>query len=522
MNKSYAFSTLLLLIFAFCGGASASDIQTDGIYYNFDDVNLTAEVTYKGKCRCGGNTYEGVITIPETVTYEGKTYRVTSIGEYAFSSNMNLTGVIIPTTIESIGYSAFIGCRKLTDVTFKKPSNVKTIDRLAFLSCKELKSIEIPSSVEYIEPYAFEMCDALSDVTFEEPSALTEIKDYVFCRTGLSHVAVPSSVNKIDDVAFCSNPNMTRVFVPSTVTSISARNPFCYNTQVTEMVVEDGNPVYDSRNDCNAIIETESNTLVAGCKTTVIPASVTALGRSSFNHCTDLEDANLPATIKSIGKYAYLGCTGLKSFYFPSTMSYMADSVFWQAKNLDSLVVMTQRPFTIDESDFEDDIYNNATLYVPAGTKSLYRSAAVWSNFRNIVEMDRFVVDGISYEINEDGEAVVVAPSEGVPYSGTVVVPESVKSGVNTYSVSGVSSDVSSSANDSGDSYKVIIHKSATTDFTAYGGKGYIRIEGSEEEAQIINTGGTTMAYTTKRTVYIEPGVYFVKIGDKTVKVAVK
>lgn len=499
--------------------SKAEGVEIDGLKYNLDATNRTATVTWGGKCYCVGDTYKGEVVIPKTVTYDGVEYAVTTIGEHAFMSSRGLTGVTIPESVTEIEKSAFAGCPDLTSVTFSGKPTISRIGGKAFLFCKSLESIEIPASVESIGAYAFEICENLKDVEWADGSKLTTIDDYVFCRTGLSSISIPASATAIKAVAFCTTPNMTEVYLPAQVTSISEQNPFCYNSQVTSMRVADGNKVYDSRKECNAIIETATNTLVAGCKETVIPASVTAIGRSAFNHCADLTDAALPATIRSIGKYAYMACTGLKSFYFPSTMKVMADSVFWKVERLDSIVTMAQRPFAIDESDFEQAIYDNSTLYVPAGTASLYHSAAVWSKFRNIVEMGKFVIDGITYIVRPDGKVEVGPASEGVDYDGTITIPTEVVSGTKVYEVDGATADAFSNQDKA---VKVIWKgKLKQANFTAYGQKGVIRIEGTDAEAQVYGTNGVMLTSTTKRAIPVEPGIYFVKVDGVSFKVIV-
>lgn len=501
--------------------ATASDTEVDGIFYDFDGASSTATVTYKGKCQCSGDAYKGCVTIPSSVTYDAHTYKVTAIGPHAFSSSRDLTAVVIPSSVEEIGVSAFIGCYNLESVSFAQSSRLRSIGRHAFLACKKLSSIEIPDKVESIGSYAFQLCENLTSVTYVEPSSLTTIDDYVFCRTGLSNVAIPQSVTTISAVAFCQNPNMTEVVLPANVSVISPQNPFAYNTQVTRMTVDPSNKVYDSRNDCNAIIESASNTLTSGCKTTTIPASVTSIGRSAFNHVTDLTDAALPATIRTIGKYAYLGCAGLRSFYFPSTMISMADSVFPRVTALDSITTMAQRPFSIDESDFMSSVYETATLYVPAGTAPIYRAAPVWSKFRNIVEMDRFVVNGVSYKVKDDGTAEVTAPQEGVDYDGTVKIPATVTSGTRTFNVSGATADALTPAQ--GKTIRPIWSNTAerSANVNVYGTRGHIRIEGAEGEAQVYNTVGVIVTTTRRRSIPIEQGVYIVTVDGTTTKVAV-
>lgn len=520
MRTTYSIFSAILLAAASLP-ALASDTQVDGIYYDFDQSARTASVTYKGKCQCAGDAYSGLVRVPETVTFEGKAYRVVAIGPHAFSSSRKLEAVVLPRSVETIGYNAFVGCNALTSIEIKEPSALRQIDRQAFLACKSLASFRIPRSVETIGRYAFEMCESLTKVTYDEPSSLTEIEDYVFCRTGLSGVSVPASVTTISAVAFCQCPNMKELVLPRGVKVLSPQNPFAYNTQLTAVSVEGGNEAYDSRGGCNAIIETASNTLVAGCKETDVPASVTVIGRSAFNHCTDLTDAALPASIRHIGKYAYLGCKGLRTFYFPSSMVSMADSVFQRVTTLDTITVMTQRPFVIDESDFMPETYEHATLCVPAGCAPIYRAAPVWCKFRDIVEADRFVVGGLSYGVRADGKAEVLPPTEGVAYGETVVVPARVVSGAREFEVSGAAEGALRAAD--GGAVKAIwrAEDEKPANISVYGARGHIRIEGTEDEAKVFNAGGVMMTSTRSRSIAIEQGVYVVKVSGAVFKVVV-
>lgn len=547
MKRQYTLTRLgafALMALAMPAVALASETSVGGIYYNFDSASQTAEVTFKGKTRYTAGTYQGDIVIPQTVSYEGATYRVTSIGDHAFASSPRLKKVVVSNSVETIGYNAFVGCTGLESVVFAEPSRVRQIARQAFLACRKLKAVEIPASVETIGKFAFELCTALEDVSFAEPSRLTKIEDYVFCKTGLKSVVVPSSVTEISDVAFCDNPGITAVVLPRTVSKVSARNPFCYNPQVTSMSVEEGNPTYDSREGCNGIIETRSNTIVAGCKATRIPSSVTRIGRSAFNNCRDMASIQLPAGVTSIGKYSFYTCEALRSFTFPSTLSEMADSAFWKTTGLDSVVSYVQKPADIDESNFEPATYGKATLYVPAGTKSLYRAAKGWRNFANIEEMDAFVADGISYTVLADGTVEVSAPLEQTPYGSSLVVPAKVVSGVNEYTVSSVSAEAveggvtflsvpASVSTESlavsgnrvatvGESLQVVVRNEAEGSALVYGGKGVIRIEGSEAEAKVMNLGGVVLKSTTKRVIPMAQGIYLVKVGSaEAVKVIV-
>ena len=120
-------------------------------------------------------------------------------------------------------------------------------------------------------------------------------------------IIIPDSVTSIGDNAFAWCTGLTSVTIPNSVTSIGDE-AFSGCSGLTSLKVEDGNPKYDSRNNCNAIIESSTNTLIAGCKTTTIPSSVTSIGEKAFAHCTDLTSITIPNSVTSIGNGAFSHC----------------------------------------------------------------------------------------------------------------------------------------------------------------------------------------------------------------------
>ena len=228
----------LLLIFAVLlsmFSSAQNRIEIDGIWYNLYKSLQKAEVTYKGQEPWDYHEYSGSIAIPTTVTHEGVTYSVTSIGEWAFSK-CRLTDITIPASVTSIRYGTFAGCSSLTDINI--PESVTSIGKEAFSDCSSLTAITIPESVTSIGDYAFEYC--------------------------------------------CS---LTAINIPQNVTSIG-NYAFQHCSSLTAITVDDENTIYDSRSGCNAIIETNSNTLIQGCSTTIIPENVTSIGNYAFINCT--------------------------------------------------------------------------------------------------------------------------------------------------------------------------------------------------------------------------------------------
>ena len=267
---------------------------------------------------------------------------VTSIGERAFMGCSGLTGIEIPSSVTSIGEKAFMGCSGLTGI--KIPAGVTSIGSSAFYGCSRLTSIEIPAGVTSIGYGAFYGCSGLTSINVEAgnvsydsrdncnaiiekatntliqgcnntkiPSGVTEIGDFAFdgC-SGLTSIEIPVGVTEIGSFAFDDCSGLTGIKIPSSVTSIG-NSAFYGCSGLTSIVVEADNTVYDSRDDCNAIIKKETNTLIHGCKNTKIPSSVTRIGERAFWDCSELTSIEIPSSVTRIGYGAFDGCSGLTS-----------------------------------------------------------------------------------------------------------------------------------------------------------------------------------------------------------------
>ena len=210
----------------------------------------------------------------------------------------------------------------------KFATDVTSIVNACFMKCSGLTSVIIPNSVTIIESRAFLGCTGLTSITIG--NSVTSIVERAFqgCSS-LSYINIPNSVTSIGEDAFNNCISLVSIIVPNSVTSIGAR-AFRNCSGLTSIIVESGNTVYDSRNNCNAIIETATNTLVAGCQSTIIHNSVTSIGGGAFSGCSSLTSVTIPNSVTSIGVGAFVSCSGLTSVTIPNSVTSIGEWAFGQ------------------------------------------------------------------------------------------------------------------------------------------------------------------------------------------------
>ena len=349
----------------------AEDFAVGGIYYNItSSTDKTVEVTFRGSySNSYSNEYSGAVTIPESVTYNGNTYSVTSIGFHAFYDCSSLTSVEIPNSVTSIGDWAFSECSSLTSVVI--PNSVTSIGSFAISYCSSLTSVVIPNSVTSIGDYAFVGCSSLTSL--EIPNSVTSIEDGAFrgCSS-LTSVEIPNSVTSIGDLAFAECSSLTTATVGCSwktnplydfgenvtvnATLHSYENGICtvcgenslkfavdgiyYNiTSETDKTVEVTYPGNDlpQGNDSNeysgAVVLPESVTYNGNIY------SVTRIGDAAFKFCDGLVSVEIPNSVISIGEQAFWGCDGLTSVVIPNSVTNVWSSVFYACDNLTSVVI---------------------------------------------------------------------------------------------------------------------------------------------------------------------------------------
>lgn len=298
------------------------------------------------------------ITIPKGVT---------SIGDGVFTSCNGLENIIVDeenpvydsrnacnAIIETDSNKLIAGCQE-TDI----PDSVVEIAFLSFNDCDSLKSIMIPANTSYIEFGAFTDCSGLESIVVDEenvvydsrndcnaivesesnillvgcqmtviPTDIVEIETGAFegC-TGLTNIQIPDSVTRIGIMTFKYCTRLADVTIPANVTSIGW-DAFSYCSSLTNITVDAKNGVYDSRNDCNAIIETATNNLLKGCQNTVIPDSILSITDNAFAGCSELEEVKIPSGVTNIGSNAFGDCSSLISIEIPNSVTEIADYAF--------------------------------------------------------------------------------------------------------------------------------------------------------------------------------------------------
>ncbi len=392
---------MLLLLSSVPLTATAYDFMVDGIAYNINGDGTSVTVTSTVPDPADGGSYSGLTTanIPSSVTFNGNTYSVTFIDYQAFVNCSSLTSVTIGNSVISIGFAAFGGCSGLTSVTIG--NSVTTIGFGAFSDCSGLTCITIPNSVTSIGISAFESC------------------------SGLTSVTIGNSVTSIGWSAFLGCSGLTSITIPNSVTSID-NDAFSGCNGLESIVVDNGNGTYDSRDNCNAIIETATNTLIAGCKNTVIPNSVTSIGFAAFADCSGLTSVTIPNSVTSIGEYAFSGCSGLTSLTLtgqgawvpisnlPKTRIINIGSGVTSLGNLgfapDVVNCYAEVPPTCSSSTFAN--YDGA-LHVPTTASTAYMTAEYWQNFTNL-NID--IIEKITLNHNE----ATIVQHEGQQLTATV------------------------------------------------------------------------------------------------------
>ena len=225
----------------------------------------------------------------------------------------------------------------------------------------------------------FEIKDGVAII----PEGTTEISNYAFddCRT-LESIVIPESVTEIGYAAFFRCTSLKSITIPESVTKIGEAT-FVGCSSLESIVVAKGNPVFDSREGCNAIIETKTNILHYGCKSTIIPESVTKIGRHAFAGCSSLESITIPKSVTKIGISAFRGCKSLKSITVPESVTEIGSLAFLGCSSLKCVTFLSR-------TKLSDEVFSYSsrrTIYVPRDCVDYYKEVLPKELHDKIVEL---------------------------------------------------------------------------------------------------------------------------------------
>jgi len=379
-------------LFMTYGSSNPENFTVGDLNYRVNDDQVSVTVTG----HVDGYNAQGALVIPESVNYEGHDYAVTIIGNTAFMYCFYLTSLTIPNSVTTIEEGAFAYCSGFTgDLVI--PNSVVTIGPSAFHTCYAFDgSLVLGTGVTSIGAWAFNSCNGFTGV-----------------------LNIPSNVESIGEDAFV----------------------YC---NFDGMVVDPENPNYDSRNDCNAIIVTSTNELAFGCKSTIIPNTVTSIGNNAFKGITEMTSIEIPNSVVSIGENAFAFCFDLTGdLTIPNSVTSIGASAFFQCEGLDGTLTLGESVAYIGDWAFRkcshiseavslattpatlgDDYgcqvfaeFGVQTLTVPCNCSDAYQNSQ-WYDPIGMVGFYEFVEDCTAIS---EGESIVTSVYPNPTYSKVII-----------------------------------------------------------------------------------------------------
>lgn len=446
----------------------AYDVKVDDIYYNLNQEEMTAEVTYATTSSMAISLdYTDDVAIPSSFEYQGTTYKVTSIGNFAFFNCEKLNSVSIPDGVIVISDYAFFGCTGLAALfipatvthigkgVFKRcsflesiivdsdniiynsangsnvivktstnaliagcrnsviPDGVKTIAEESFSSCSYLTSIVIPEGVERIEDSAFSGCGRLRcPITI--PNSVTSIGKLAFYSCPITELTLGSGLKEIGRWAFVYS-QIGSVTIPEGIRQIDA-GVFMFNSQLTSVKFSDyvtaigDSAFYECRIlssvDIPGSVLTIGKSAFAGCDLAEVTLGngVKEIGDAAFAYC-NFSSLRIPESVERIGNTSFYDCKKMTSVIFDCDLGQVEIGDFWfYGTQLKEVYSNVEQPHEIDASSVFGSV-DWLTLYVPKGALETYQTTRGWQDFGNIVEYEYNSIRHLPQEVPADGNA---------------------------------------------------------------------------------------------------------------------
>lgn len=322
-------------------------------------------------------SFSGILTIPQTILIEGESYTVVGIDDMAFMGCAKLTSVTFPSTLKTIGEGVFYGCSRLTSVEL--PAQTVSIGNEAFGDCPLLATLSLGEGLKSIGRSAFENCIALTGVSM--PAGMESIGALAFkgC-TKLASAALGNSLTLLGDSAFYGCSALQSVELPVTVSSVGTRT-FAGCSALNAVGLGNVSTIGEAAfNGCSALteiaipngVETLGNYAFYGCsslatvtlgtqersssslktigdyafaetavKSVVLPDGVSTLGNYAFNKCASLATVSLGNSLTAIGNYVFSGCSAIESLVIPNSVTSIGSYAFEKCTKLTSATLGT-------------------------------------------------------------------------------------------------------------------------------------------------------------------------------------
>lgn len=403
------------------GEASAESVVVDGIAYDLNRENMTATVVYYSYWNSDDQLielcpkYSGDIVIPETITVDGVDYIVTEIGAWAFVA-CRLTSVSLPSTLKAIRDGAFNFIEQLKTLTI--PASVETIEGGSMVFCDDLETIVIAEgnkhfvfsdqllmSADKTKVYALIGASrAGGNVSVVVPSTVKSLEPFaMYGSYGMASLTLPEGLERICYSALGCN-NLTSLHIPASVTTIE--EALWYNEKLKEVTVAEGNQNYTVK---NGMLLTKDLTGLLKIPPMLdsydIPETVTTIYGSSAD-LLNTKELVIPDGVEVLGGYAFSCCDALETVVVGSGVKTWGEDLFYACKNIKSIYLRSENVVTPTTEPFESEIFETATLYVPAGTKNAYELDSYWGRFRNIAEDSLTDISSVKTDTHAPAELI--------------------------------------------------------------------------------------------------------------------
>ena len=355
---------------AFAGCAALDNVYIEaginhmesGVFSNC--TALTAVTLAEGVTLIENNTFYGCTALSDVQLPNS----LFTIGSRAFGGCKALTTISLPSGLNSIESAAFLGCSALADITL--PAGLKSIGDTAFADCTGLNT-QLPAQLQSIGTEAFRNCRSLTAINV--PATLTSLPNSVFSGcSGINTLTLPATLTAIGNYCFYQCGAIASLTIPAATASIGT-NAFAGCGGLNAISVDSANAVYDSRNNCQAVIETATDSLLVGCCHTTIPNSITKLDNYAFSGNTALSSISIPSSVTVIGTHVFDGCRSLTSVTVPDSVSTVGEYSFNGCTALASVALPAQ--LTVISKGLFCDCASLTALTVPASVSTIEQYA---------------------------------------------------------------------------------------------------------------------------------------------------